>query len=71
MTDRYKGCVVTFDRDIREDDVEPLTSAISMLRGVASVALKMANPDDHMNRERIRSEIEEKLWAALRDGSKR
>lgn len=71
MTDRYKGCVVTFDRDVREDDVEPLMLAIRMLRGVKSVDLKMANVDDHMNRERIRSEIEEKLWAALRDGSKR
>lgn len=70
MTDRYKGCVVTFDRDIREDDVEPLVTAIRLLRGVASVDLKVSNPEDHMNRELIRQEFEKKLWDALHDDPK-
>ena len=56
MTDRLKGCVVTFERDIREDDAEKVLNAILMIRGVASVDVSVADADDHMNRERVRRE---------------
>ena len=65
MTDRFKGCVVTFDRDIREDDVEPLLTALRMLKGVVSVETSVVDPEDHMNRSRIRREMEKKIWGAL------
>jgi len=38
MTDRIHGCVVYFDRDIREDDVIPVLDAIRMIKGVAVVS---------------------------------
>lgn len=66
MTDRIKGCWVAFDRDIRVDDAESLLSAIRQLRGVQSVGTHLATPDDYMNRERVRLELEEKILAVLR-----
>ena len=64
MTDRMKGCVVSFDRDIREDDVELLVNAIKMIKGVLSVELSVADIDDHINRDRIRHDVQERLWKA-------
>jgi hypothetical protein len=66
VTDRHKGCWVAFDRDIRDDDAEALLSAIAQLRGVQSVRTRLATPDDYMNRERVRLELEEKILAVLR-----
>lgn len=37
MTDRYKGCTVVFDHEIREDDAEHLLNAIRMIKGVKAV----------------------------------
>jgi hypothetical protein len=34
MTDRLKGCVVTFDQDLRTDDAEAILNAIRMVKGV-------------------------------------
>lgn len=65
MTDRMKGCVVAFDRDIREDDVEFLVNAIKMIKGVQAVELSVASHEDYMNRERVRQEIQDRLWKML------
>lgn len=65
MTDRIKGLVVTLERDIREDDVEPIIDAIGQLRGVLSVVPDVVDVQDHMARERIRTELRAKLYAAL------
>ena len=65
MTDRLKGVVVTFDHDIRDDDAEGILQAIKCLRGVIDVTPSVRTTDDHMNRERIRRELGEKLLAVL------
>lgn len=57
MTDRFKGVVVTFEEDIREDDAEKLLNAIWMLKGVIDVTPSVANVDDHLARERVRREL--------------
>ena len=67
MTDRLKGVIVTFDVDIREDDVEPLIQAIYQLRHVLSVDLITANFDDEMNRSRVKHELRMKLFKILKD----
>jgi len=66
MTDRLKGVVVTFDRDIREDDAEYILNAIRMIKGVIDVTPNVLNSDDHINRMRIENEIREKLWQAFK-----
>lgn len=67
MTDRLKGVWVAFDRDIREDDAEGLINAIRCLRHVVGVKRSVASSDDWINRQRIRSELRERLWDALAD----
>ncbi len=61
MTDRLKGCVVAFDRDIREDDVEPLLAAIRMIKGVVGVTGLLADSGDYMARMRVRVDLAKKL----------
>jgi hypothetical protein len=65
MTDRLKGVVVTFEQDIREDDAEGIIQAIKRLRWVLDVTPSIRTTDDLMNRERIRREFGDKLWAVL------
>jgi hypothetical protein len=66
MTDRVKGFTVTLERDIRVDDVEIITNAISMIKGVASVEPSISNIDDQMARDRVKSEVREKLMELYR-----
>lgn len=65
MTDRLKGCVVTFTRDIRDDDAEAVLSAIRMIKGVLSVDGSVADLGDHMARERVRDDLGRQLLAVL------
>ena len=65
MTDRYKGAVVVFERDIREDDAKCLLDALKMIKGVSSVSPSLSSMDDYMNRSRVRSEIMGKVYDAL------
>ncbi len=62
MTDRFKGCVVTFGHDIREDDAEAVLDAIAMIKGVADVNPSLSSADDLMNRNRIRREYRERFY---------
>lgn len=66
MTDRIKGFWVALERDIRDDDVQPIIDAVRQLRGVLAVEANVASPADWINRQRVRRELEERLWAALK-----
>ena len=65
MTDRYHTLTVVLERDMRDDDAEPLIAAIRQMRGVLKVSGVVADPAAHMAEERARRELGEKLWAAL------
>ena len=65
MTARIKGLVVTLGEDVREDEIESVVAAIRMVRGVASTDTRIVDHDDHMNRERIKYELRQKLWEVL------
>lgn len=67
MTDRVKGFVVTLEKDIRIDDVEPLMQAIRFMRGVANVEPSISNTDDAINQSRIKSELREKMWHFIKE----
>lgn len=62
MTDRIKGFTVTLEKDIREDDVEVITQAISMIKGVANVEPSISTIEDQFARQRVKSELREKFW---------
>lgn len=66
MTDRIKGLVVTLDSDYREDDVQQIIDAISMIKGVLIVDKNVTDVNDHINRSRIRSELINDLFETLR-----
>jgi len=65
MTDRYHSLTVVLDKDIREDDAEVIISAIKCLRSVVSVTGNVADYDFHAAQVRARTDIIEKLNAAL------
>jgi hypothetical protein len=66
MTDRLKGVTVTFNADIRDDDAEYIINAIKMIKGVLDVTPSISTGDDYMNRIRIQSEMEKRIFDALR-----
>lgn len=67
MTDRLKGFIVTFDKEIREDDAEALKQAILQIRNVIDVSPIIDNFDDSMARARVKRELAQKLWDILKD----
>lgn len=67
MTDRIKGFIVTLDHDIRDDDVEGIMAAIRHIRSVTSVKPMVAGFEDHMARDRVRSELQLALNRAVAD----
>ncbi len=66
MTSRVKGFIVTLAVDVREDDAEAIVTALGMVRGVVNVTSVGVDVDDHMNRQRIRIELERRLYEVLR-----
>ncbi len=71
MTDRLKGFVVVLDQDYRVDDAEEIRIALSMVKGVLSVTPSVTQLEDHMNRQRIRLELHEKLFQVLKDSTQK
>lgn len=65
MTDRLKGVVVTFEKDIREDDAQEIISAIRLLRNVLTVKGVTTDFEDGMIRDRVRMEYYEKIRDVL------
>ncbi len=65
MADRYSGVVVTFERDIRDEDADPILAAIRQLRGVITVKPLKGNAELHIAQERIRHEMFQKLLKVL------
>lgn len=65
MTDRLNALTVVLDHDIRDDDAEPLITAITMIRGVQSVTPHVASSADHVAYSRARHELSEKLFKVI------
>ena len=65
MTDRVAYLTVALEQNIRTDDIGKLTEAILQLRGVSAVEFGVANPALYTAEARVRTEISEKLFAAL------
>ncbi len=66
MSETYKGCVVNFDHDIHENDIEYVINAISMIKGVSNVTTNEVNHEDYFNRTRIKSELKTKLYEFIK-----
>jgi hypothetical protein len=66
MTDRYDALVIVLDGDVRSDDAKTLIEAIGLLRGVVSVEPHVRQIEQCIGEARIRRDLENRLWAALR-----
>lgn len=69
MTDRISGLVCVLEDDARDTDLEPLISAIAMLRGVLDVKPITSRPGlEFVLKQRLKAELRERLLAALAGG---
>ncbi len=67
MTDRLKGLTVAFDSDIRTDDAKSIIDAILMIKGVSSVKTSISNSEDYMNRQQVKREVVDKIYALAKE----
>ena len=66
MTDRVHSITLVLDKDIREDDVEPLLTACAMLKCVIKVKTNVSNPTSLMAEARARHDLQVKVLDALK-----
>lgn len=65
MTDKYYALTVILDKDIRDDDAQPLIEAIKMLKGVIDVTPHVSTLETHVAYHRARIELGQKLLQVL------
>ena len=65
MTDRIRHLTVILDRDMRDDDVECVLTALRMTRFVASVEPHVVTSSDVMARMVVRSEVHRECRDAI------
>lgn len=66
MTDRYNAFIVILERDIRDDDAQPVLNALRQIKGVLRVKPHIAGFEESIAYERVRQELIEKLWEVLK-----
>lgn len=65
MTDRYFALTVLLDKDIREDDAQPIIDAIKMIRRVKAVEPHVSNMEVWAGETRARMKLAEEIWSIL------
>lgn len=65
MSDRYFALTVVLDRNFRDEDAQLLMQAIQMIRGVATVQPHVADPLLLAATQRVRKDLEVRMWEAL------
>lgn len=68
MSDRVNSITIVLEKDIRDDDAQPLIDAIKQFKGVVSVSPNITNPDTHVALMRERARINEKLIEIIKNG---
>jgi len=66
MTDRTNYLTVVLEKEMRDDDVEPIIDAIRCIRGVSSVGINVVDAMEYMTITRARNELSSKLWDVLK-----
>lgn len=67
VTDRIRRITVVLERDYRDDDVQPILSALRMVKGVSIVEPHVATGSEQINREIAKDELRRELWDKLTD----
>jgi hypothetical protein len=68
MTDRHAAYIVVLGSDIRDDDAEPVLTALRMVKGVASVEPVIADYPFAVARTRRDSAWRDALYGLARQG---
>lgn len=61
MTDRANALIVVLEDAVREDDLQPLLSAIAMLKGVLSVDTNIVDVHAHIAKRQAQAYYRSKL----------
>lgn len=67
MTDRVNGFTVVLDKDYRDDDVEFIKQAISMIKGVVHVEGNIVSSNDYMAEQRVKMEIRKEMLEFIQE----
>jgi hypothetical protein len=67
MSDRYNYLTVVLERDLKDEDVEPLIEAIKQFRSVLSVTPNVVDTAALLAEARARNELIQKLWHVLHE----
>jgi hypothetical protein len=67
VTDRISHLIVGLDHDVREDDIDAIVVALSMVRGVLDVRPQVADYHQHLAEARVRAEVKMRLIKAVSD----
>lgn len=62
MTDRYKGFLITLDKEIRSDDAEPIITAFKMIKHVQIVKPYVKSAEDWMLAEKTIYDIQKNMY---------
>jgi len=65
MTAKINMIFVLLEKDIREDQIDPLMHAIKMVKGVLDVEKHIANPQDWLAETRAKNELGQKLLEVI------
>ncbi len=61
MTDKFHSLTVVLEKDIREDDAEPIINAIRMVKGVLTATPHIADVNFTVAQSRARRELRKAL----------
>ncbi len=66
MTERFKGLLVTFETDVREDDLDVFINAIKLMKRVIAVKpIPSRNIDNEIAEDRVRRDLHQKLLRVI------
>jgi hypothetical protein len=66
MSDRVHSLIVALKTDMTEEQAKPIVQAIMLLSPVLAVTTRPVGSGDWAIRERVRCELADALWEALR-----
>lgn len=66
MTDKINSFTIVLEKDIREDDVKDIQTALSMIKGVLAVEPNVATVGDLISEQRAKRELTMKVLKALK-----
>ena len=68
MTDRIRVLTVVLDEAYRDDDVQEIMKAVSMIRGVIDVQLNVSDYlPEHIAKTELRYQLRDKLLAVFEE----